>query len=933
MMRHAIRSMVVMGLLAVVGSGQAEDAFFRVAWSEMELLEGTTLPSHEETTWRNWTLRDQKRPYAVLDGEGEVYVSDPTLPGGGLSGQNGSIQRELVLRTAAPRDVTGRLFAPTSDGKSMVTVRFKIPANRANRESRQAFYEFKQRHYERLLAQSIPGAAWFRHEARQAQWELGRRPGDVVPVENVPRAGRWAPTGELADTYALFTGGRAMSENLQLDRVLPSLEERQETVELSSLEGIDIREIDWKPLLEGLQPELDPLAYKIPADQHAVFFPSFNAAVRVADELTAHSAVVLGLAEPRSTNAGTFERYQQQLCLSLSSLTRLLGPTVVQSVAMTGSDPYFRTGTDVAVLLETADSATLQNLLWAQVALAAGARADAKSLEGEVDGLSYRGVVTPDRSLSCYIAKMDQLVIVANSLHQLHQLVNVTSGKVKSLAALDEFLFFRARYPRHEEDESALVFLSDATIRRWCGPRWRIATSRRTRDAAVVAELQATQLDRLVSRQVEPGPLYTDLPIAKNGELTLTHRGVRSSSLGSLDFMTPLAEMHIERVTQAEAEAYRQWRERYQQIWRWAFDPIALRLTVKPERLAMDLSIMPLIWGTEYRSWIGVSQGAVIAPDAGDPHDALAHVILAINTQSETLQRQSNFAQAMTGGLRLDPLGWLGNSVSLYLDDSPFWDELAKVETEQREEFLEEQGWRVPLAIQADVASGWKLTGFLAALRGFIEQVAPGMLAWESLTYHEQPYVKITPTERAIGQAEPIRKLAIYYSVSGKSFTISLNEDVLQRAIDRELERGKAVAAGQPPAPPRQPWMGQNVALQFEQKVLQVLAHFGRSEYQRLMQTRAWSNLPILNEWKRRYPTHDPVALHEEFWHTRLICPGGGQYAWNEDWQTMESTVYGCPAAPREGPIASPVLTAVKFGNFGLTFEEQGLRARVSLER
>ena len=73
------------------------------------------------------------------------------------------------------------------------------------------------------------------------------------------------------------------------------------------------------------------------------------------------------------------------------------------------------------------------------------------------------------------------------------------------------------------------------------------------------------------------------------------------------------------------------------------------------------------------------------------------------------------------------------------------------------------------------------------------------------------------------------------------------------------------------------------------------------------MQTRAWSNLPILNEWKRRYPDQDPVALHEEFWQTRLICPGGGQYVWNDDWQTMESTVYGCPAAPQEGPLAAPV--------------------------
>ena len=144
-----------------------------------------------------------------------------------------------------------------------------------------------------------------------------------------------------------------------------------------------------------------------------------------------------------------------------------------------------------------------------------------------MDGLAYRGVVTPDRSICSYVAKMDNLV----DRHELALPAEAAGerqlpGKTKSLATLDEFVFFRHRYPRHDEGETALVFLSDATIRRWCGPQWRIATSRRTRDAAVVAEIQASQLDRLVAGKVEPGPLYTDLPMGDNGELTLTPQGV-----------------------------------------------------------------------------------------------------------------------------------------------------------------------------------------------------------------------------------------------------------------------------------------------------------------------------------------------------------------------------------------------------------------------
>jgi hypothetical protein len=358
-----------------------------------------------------------------------------------------------------------------------------------------------------------------------------------------------------------------------------------------------------------------------------------------------------------------------------------------------------------------------------------------------------------------------------------------------------------------------------------------------------------------------------------------------------------------------------------------------LRIGIKQDQLTADLTVMPLIWGSDYRTMISISQGAQFAPDAGDLHDALLHVILAINTESEMVQRQSNFARMLAGGLLVDPIGWLGDSVSLFLDDDPLWQELAQVEPDERTEFLEREGWRIPVALRADVSSGLKLTAFLAGLRAFLEQASPGMLQWESLTYREQPYVKITPTERAVGSVEGLRNAAVYYSASGKSLTVTLNEGVLQRSIDREIADATAEREGTPREAPTHTWLGSNLALQVEQKAIQVLAASARSEYQAAMQSRAWSNLPILNEWKRRYPNEDPAAVHERFWQLSLICPGGGQYVWNDDWQTFASTVYGCPAAPQEGPAAPPALGAIKRANFGLTFEEQGLRARARLDR
>ena len=104
-------------------------------------------------------------------------------------------------------------------------------------------------------------------------------------------------------------------------------------------------------------------------------------------------------------------------------------------------------------------------------------------------------------------------------------------------------------------------------------------------------------------------------------------------------------------------------------------------------------------------------------------------------------------------------------------------------------------------------------------------------------------------------------------------------------------------------------------------------------EYQRGMQQLCWANLAILNVWHERYPQQDPVELHQQFWQRRLVCPGGGEYRWNEEFQTMESTVYGSPAAPRTGPGLPAAINSIKSASFGLTFEENGLRTTFQLQK
>ncbi|HEX5499495.1 MAG TPA: hypothetical protein VFX03_09720, partial [Thermomicrobiales bacterium] len=342
---------------------------------------------------------------------------------------------------------------------------------------------------------------------------------------------------------------------------------------------------------------------------------------------------------------------------------------------------------------------------------------------GETGGVAWSGFLSPDRRVSCYIAALASAVVVTNSPAQLDKLVQVERGHSPSAASLDEYKFFRLRYPRGDADETAFVFLSDAAIRRWCGPRWRIAASRRLHDAAVMSEVQARFFEELVEGKAKDGPVRTDLALFGAGDLRMTARGVRSWTQNTLEFQTPIAELPLERITKAESEAYSDWRDGYQANWSWAFDPIALRLMVKESQLATDLSVMPLIWGSQYRWMIDMVRGVELGPADGEPHEAIVHYIWAINRKARQAGGWADFA---AGAVNVDPFDWLGDWVSMFIDDdAEYWKKLAE-KIEQGESDLGPVAWdRAPLAFYIDVRDALKLTAFLTGVRTLIEQVAP----------------------------------------------------------------------------------------------------------------------------------------------------------------------------------------------------------------
>ncbi|MFC1582340.1 hypothetical protein ACFL4W_02255 [Planctomycetota bacterium] len=943
-----------------------EEIYFKIMATDLTLTD-EAFPTEEAADRGgrlNWRQRDFLQPRATGKNGVEVYVKCHGSGGRWNAWQTfpqaiGQVQL-FVRCTEFPAE--GTFFAPNHKGPGMDRYEFTIPELPKERKGRldthrfrrgpgfpvirggnagdtvltgpttkKEFYTQKAEAYEKWLREDIPGSAWFRHQAGRARAVAADKPdADFLTMGTTAQAPRRRGDPELMETYALFSGGRAVSENLRLDRELIVRKLEDETVDITAIEGITTAEIDWQAIIAGKDPERDPLAALIPADQHVVFFPSFKQMIELMDESEANGVPVLQFMEMKSEDAFTRKRYEDMLCMHTDALSRLLGPRLIQSIAFTGSDPYLRTGSDVAVIFESADPGSLSAALAARRAMAAAGSPGCKTVSGMVADTAYMGAVAPDRTICSYAAISGKTVIVSNSLVQLQKILDTAAGKVPNLGGLDEYVFFRDRYQR-SEDENAFIILSDAAIRRWCGPQWRVGASRRTRAAAVLADLQARNAELIMAGR-DAEILLPDRPVGGMGEFTFRNGFIHSSVYGSLRYLTPIAELDIQKVTEAEKAAYVRFREMYQRAWRAFFDPIGIRLTVKPDRIAADVTVRPLIASSEYRQIMDVAGAGAFKDADGDPHkEALLHLIMALDVKSRTLQRFNDMGQEMAM-LQFKPLAWLGKWITLYADEGPFWKELgeagAKEGEQGMENFMERNFMRLPVAIEVDVADGFKLTGFIVALRAFIEQSTPGMTTWTPMSHNDHPYVKVAPSPAAIeegaGDLEEFKDIAVYYSASAKGLVVTMNEDLLKRAIDRKLKPKKNKLDG---------WKGKSMAVRAQPGALKILEALYSEAFITESQIRSWKNIYVLNEWRKVFPGKSPEDIHFGLWNIRLKCPGGGKYVWDEELMTMESTVFGSPSRPKKPKSLESVLFDVKGAQLGVTFEGDGIRAKAELKK
>ncbi|MCI0380404.1 MAG: hypothetical protein L0215_22695, partial [Gemmataceae bacterium] len=157
--------------------------------------------------------------------------------------------------------------------------------------------------------------------------------------------------------FDLTTGTTSITESLAHQRYLKGAvrDAGPRTIGIGSVRGVTIAEHPWKQMMGDKRPASEPLAKLVPHDNYYIHFKSFRKFLEFGDLLDQWGTIAARAYEANSREYQLKERYERQLCLQSTWFGRNLGPYVVRSLAITGSDPYVREGSDVTILFHVAN--------------------------------------------------------------------------------------------------------------------------------------------------------------------------------------------------------------------------------------------------------------------------------------------------------------------------------------------------------------------------------------------------------------------------------------------------------------------------------------------------------------------------------------------------------------------------------------------------
>jgi hypothetical protein len=614
--------------------------------------------------------------------------------------------------------------------------------------------------------------------------------------------------GELVDLMDTMTGRLSIQEALQRDkRLFLEAARKKQEFPVSVLKPPALSPHPWAELFRALRasaPE-EPFAAATPAEFYFVRARTLTSLFDLVDAAEDWGQPALDFLDGRNEDRGTFLRYQAELGLERSSVTRLLGPELVQDLAIVGSDPYVHEGTDLTVLFHVKNATLFRASVTGVAARTAADHGGLVESTFAHEGITVNVARSADGRLRQHRATVGDLEILSNSPAALKRVISTIHGSHPRLSDQPDFSYMLARDRGTTDD--LLLYFGDAFVGAVVGPGQKIGEARRQ---IALAELSQPGYASLLHGFVEGRAPKTADELLRSKLLDkaeLRHQdgapitwaegtGARSK-WGSVAALEPLIDLPaVTRVSAPERRGYEAFARSYESIWSEKIDPVALRVREQKvgsqTTLTADVRVLPLLRG-EYGELLGMV-GAARAHVANIANGA--RFVVGIGQDAELRRELGSTGRSF--GLGRLAFDWVGDYAIVGLANRselsnavldrfrPYLEVPAETRAASDDSFVSNL---VDLPIYAAIAVKSRVGAALAlaVVREFGEKESQGIARFgRAHDYRGQQISTVTGHEARA-------TITLYYSLLPDALVASLNEAALHGAIDGLLDA--------PPAP------------------------------------------------------------------------------------------------------------------------------------
>ncbi len=378
---------------------------------------------------------------------------------------------------------------------------------------------------------------------------------------------------------------------------------------------------------------IEPIAGHVPRECFYMRFGNFTNYLWYRDFMRKWQGDLGNMVVLESVTHDNRERLQQQLALRESQVARVMGPRVVNDVAVIGLDAYMRDGAAMGILFHANNIGLLsQNIVGGRTE-AKQKNPDATETTVDIAGHEVQFLSTPDGRLRSYYALDGNFLLVSRSRRLVERFYEAGAGK-NPLAADAEFQATRKAMPL-TRDDTIFFYFSDAFFSQLASPRTRVELDRRLRSIGEISSLEMARLaakaegrdahsiDELIAADLLPTGFGQH---ADGSQLVETDAGWHDSLRGMPGSFVPVADMSVDKMTPAEAQRYSTFsRTINSEVGHFEPVVVALKRDASPkgeglDRITADVRLAPFSATNlvQFANRLGPLTNLRVAPIVGD---------------------------------------------------------------------------------------------------------------------------------------------------------------------------------------------------------------------------------------------------------------------------------------------------------------------------